>query len=128
MLQVRPSSLEIASERSLPRLTVPIAALMAEIGAACDGPADARSERIVAALRVTAAAPNLLSAGQRTPRAECYARHTLCADPAGRFTVLSLVWGPGQFSPPHAHDTWCAYAVVENALTETLYDLDMRSR
>ncbi len=30
-----------------------------------------------------------------------------------------MVWMPGQFSPPHAHDTWCAYAVAENTLTET---------
>jgi predicted metal-dependent enzyme (double-stranded beta helix superfamily) len=38
--------------------------------------------------------------------------------------VLAIVWNPGQFSPPHAHDTWCAYAVVENVLTETLFDFD----
>ena len=32
-----------------------------------------------------------------------------------------------QFSPPHAHDTWCAYAVAENTLTETLYEFDPHS-
>ena len=63
----------------------------------------------------------------RAPRTGCYARHTIAADPAGRFTLLSIVWGPGQFSPPHAHDTWCAYAVAENTLTETLYEFDAQS-
>ena len=60
--------------------------------------------------------PDLLTAELRAPRAGCYARHTIAADPAGRFTLLSIVWAPGQFSPPHAHDTWCAYAVAENPL------------
>ena len=48
-------------------------------------------------------------------------------DPAGRFTIVAIVWGRGQFSPIHAHHTWCAYAVHENALEETLYDWDGES-
>lgn len=83
-------------------------------------------ERVVAALRAATAVPGLLSAEFRVPRSGCYARHTVASDPAGRFTLLSLVWGPGQFSPTHAHDTWCAYAVVEHPLTETLYEFDAR--
>jgi predicted metal-dependent enzyme (double-stranded beta helix superfamily) len=71
--------------------------------------------------------PDLLTPELRAPRNGCYARHTIAADPAGRFTLLSIVWGPGQFSPPHAHDTWCAYAVAENILTETLYEFDAQS-
>ena len=100
---------------------------MAEIGDACDGPADAMGARIAHALRVAAAMPHLLTEELRAPRAGCYARHTIAADPAGRFTLLSIVWAPGQFSPPHAHDTWCAYAVAENPLTETLYAFDAQS-
>jgi predicted metal-dependent enzyme (double-stranded beta helix superfamily) len=108
-----------------PRLAPsPIAALGAEIGAACEGPAGEKSNRVVAALRRTAAILGLLTPAERQPRRECYARHRLYSDPSGRFTILSLVWGPGQFSLPHAHHVWCAYAVVENELTETLYDFD----
>ena len=76
---------------------------------------------------VAAAMPDLLTPELRAPRAGCYARHTIAADPAGRFTLLSIVWGPGQFTPPHAHDAWCAYAVAENTLTETLYEFDAQS-
>ena len=129
MLQTRPSPLETRRRAavSTPALTYPVALLMAEIGDACDGPADAMGERIAHALRVAAAMPDLLTEELRAPRAGCYARHTIAADPAGRFTLLSIVWAPGQFSPPHAHDTWCAYAVAENPLTETLYAFDAQS-
>ena len=68
--------------------------------------------------------PTLLSAKHRAPEKKCYARHVLYSDPFKRFTVLAIVWGPGQFSPPHAHDTWCAYAVYDGPLHETGYALD----
>ena len=126
MLQTRHSTPVFAPKPVLsgPSLTYSVALLMAGIGEACGGPAETMGERIAATLRMAAVTPNLLSADQRVPRADCYARHTIGSDPAGRFTLLSLVWGPGQFSPPHAHDTWCAYAVAENTLTETLYRFD----
>ena len=95
-----------------------------EIGAALDGPVEAKAARIVSALRLAAGSPDLLSADQVVPRTECYARHALHADPEGRFTVLALVWGPGQLSPVHAHHTWCAYAMRSGVLTETLYRFD----
>jgi predicted metal-dependent enzyme (double-stranded beta helix superfamily) len=129
MLQARPAQLETRRRPavSASALSYPVALLMAEIGDACDGPAHAMGERIAHALRVAAAMPDLLTAELRAPRNGCYARHTIAADPAGRFTLLSIVWGPGQFSPPHAHDAWCAYAVAENTLTETLYEFDAQS-
>ena len=101
-----------------------VALLMAEIGEACGGPADAMGRHIKEALRVAAASPDILLPEWRVPCAGCYARHMIGCDPAGRFTVLSLVWSPGQCSPPHAHDIWCAYAVVESTLTETLFTFD----
>jgi predicted metal-dependent enzyme (double-stranded beta helix superfamily) len=98
--------------------------LVREIASACDGPAARMAERIVPALAVAAADPALLAAAQCQPQAECYARHVLYGDPDGRFTVLALVWGTGQFSPPHAHHAWCAYAVRTGVLSETLYACD----
>jgi predicted metal-dependent enzyme (double-stranded beta helix superfamily) len=129
MLQARPAPLETRRRPAISpsALTYPVALLMAEIGDACAGPAAAMGQRIAHALRVAAAMPELLTAELRAPRGSCYARHTIAADPAGRFTLLSIVWAPGQFSPPHAHDTWCAYAVAENTLTETLYEFDAQS-
>jgi len=129
MLQARPAMLETRRRPAISTsaLTYPVALLMAEIGDACDGPAHAMGDRIAHALRIGAAMPDLLTAELRAPRNGCYARHTIAADPAGRFTLLSIVWAPGQFSPPHAHDAWCAYAIAENTLTETLYEFDAQS-
>jgi predicted metal-dependent enzyme (double-stranded beta helix superfamily) len=98
-----------------------VAALAADIGAACEGPRALMERRIVAALARAACDRDLLTPAQRIPSADCYARHVIYGDPAGRFTILSLVWMPAQFSPPHAHQTWCAFAVCDNTLTETEY-------
>jgi predicted metal-dependent enzyme (double-stranded beta helix superfamily) len=98
--------------------------LAAEITAACDGAPDRMAQRVVAALAAAAADPILLTAEQCLSCPDRYARHVLYADPQGRFTILALVWSDGQFSPVHAHDTWCAYAVRRGVLTETLFGFD----
>lgn len=101
-----------------------LARLVAEIGAACEGPAHQMPLQVVTALQAAAADPALLTREQMVGSPERYARHVLYADPLGRFTILSLVWGAGQFSPVHAHDTWCAYAVRGPELNETLFQFD----
>ena len=98
--------------------------LAAEITAACDGAPDRMAQHVIAALAAAAADPILLTAEQCLSCADHYARHVLYADPQGRFTILALVWSGGQFSPVHAHDTWCAYAVRRGILTETLFGFD----
>ena len=101
-----------------------VAALVADIAAACEGSPALMGRRIIAALARAACDPDLLTPALRKPSADCYARHVVYGDPAGRFTILSLVWMPAQFSPPHAHQTWCAFAVCDNTLTETEYAFD----
>jgi predicted metal-dependent enzyme (double-stranded beta helix superfamily) len=98
--------------------------LAAEVTAACDGTPDRMVERVIAALQAAAADPILLRTDQCLVCRDSYARHVLHADPQGRFTILALVWSGGQFSPVHAHDTWCVYAVHRGALTETLFRFD----
>jgi predicted metal-dependent enzyme (double-stranded beta helix superfamily) len=96
--------------------------LVAALGAACELPQEMMARHMSAALERAAADPELLTAQQRAGSAEAYRRHILAADPDGRFTIVALVWWPGQRSPVHAHHTWCGYAVVDGTLTETLYD------
>jgi predicted metal-dependent enzyme (double-stranded beta helix superfamily) len=78
-------------------------------------------DRVVAALHRAPAIPVLMSPDQCQASAHCYTRHIVYGDPAGRFTILALIWGAGQFSPVHAHQTWCGYVVCDHALTETEY-------
>ncbi|WP_408343159.1 cysteine dioxygenase family protein [Paraburkholderia aromaticivorans] len=80
----------------------------------------ARSMRI--ALAQAAANPDLLTAAQREGSDEKYRRHLLAADPHGRYAIAALVWLPQQASPVHAHHTWCGYAVVDGALSETIFE------
>ena len=103
-----------------------LGALAVEISLACEA-GDRMGSRIRAALERAVSDPDLLSAKHRAPQRKCYARHVLYSDPFKRFTVLAIVWGPGQFSPPHAHDTWCAYAVYDGPLHETGYRLVLSS-
>lgn len=51
----------------------------------------------------------------------CYTRHLVYADELGRYSIMLLVWHPGQHSPVHGHNTWCAYKVLQGELTECHY-------
>jgi predicted metal-dependent enzyme (double-stranded beta helix superfamily) len=119
MLQIA-HPLSRASDSSPSAITL----LAAEIYAACRESADAKGARIKAALAHAARDADLLRPEQRVSQSGCYARHVLFSDAGGLFTVLAIVWAPGQFSPAHAHDTWCGYAVYENPLDEMLFRFD----
>jgi predicted metal-dependent enzyme (double-stranded beta helix superfamily) len=114
------ATIEAFEPASSPALT----RLAAEITAARNGAADAMAGHMIAALAAATADPLLLTPDQCLACPDHYARHILHADPMARFTILALIWSGGQFSPVHAHDTWCAYAVYRGALTETLFRFD----
>jgi predicted metal-dependent enzyme (double-stranded beta helix superfamily) len=44
-----------------------------------------------------------------------YQQHPLYIDPAGRFSVVSFVWGPGQFTPIHDHGVWGVIGMLRGA-------------
>ena len=67
-----------------------VGALAAEISAACFDPPALKAERIKAALKRAVTEPGLLNPEQCLPKSDCYARHVIYADPAGRFTILAL--------------------------------------
>jgi len=41
-----------------------------------------------------------------------YQQYLLYRDPAGRFSVVSFVWGPGQSTPVHNHTVWGLIGVL----------------
>lgn len=45
-------------------------------------------------------------------------RHVLYVDPDGAFVMTAITWLPGQVSPAHGHQVWCAFGVAEGELTE----------
>ena len=54
--------------------------------------------------------PDLLTDEQRLGSPDGYRSHTLHVEPDGSFSIVDLVWRPGQLTRIHDHITWCASA------------------
>jgi len=50
----------------------------------------------------------VLTAAQRLGSPDGYRSHTLHVEPDGSFSIVALVWRPGQITRIHDHVTWCA--------------------
>ena len=93
----------------------------------------AQSARMVAA-HVAASLPDAdtllagLPPGALAGSPDTYTRHLVHADPYERFSVMLLVWRPGQNSPVHGHRTWCAYRVLRGTLSERHYRWNPENR
>ncbi len=66
---------------------------------------------------------DLLLADQQTADPECYCQHVLYADPAGSFSIVAVVWLPGQRTCIHDHVSWCVVGVYQGAEESNLYRL-----
>lgn len=87
---------------------------------------DALCEGVKTAL-IDAVAPGaeLLPPAFLAPSAERYARRLLHMDPAGRYSVVVMVWGPGQATPLHDHaGQWCVECVYRGRIHVASYDVD----
>lgn len=58
------------------------------------------------------------------PDPERYRQYLLHADPQGRFTVVSFVWGPGQGTPIHDHTVWGLVGVLRGAELSQAFTAD----
>ncbi len=80
-----------------------------------------RARAVAATLEPWLGRDDLLHGCDCIPCPERYARRLVHADASGRFSVLALVWCPGQSSPIHAHKTWCALGVHSGTLSESFF-------
>ena len=67
--------------------------------------------------------PEILTAEQRYGDPAGYRCHLLHAEPDGSFSVVALVWRPGQATPIHDHVTWCVFGVIQGTEHEERYVL-----
>lgn len=105
----------IAARSVLDAMTAGISAALRR----CEGDPSATVAEVIGAY----AADPLLLLGRDCPcRAETYIRHLLHEDTEQGWAVAALVWRPGQMSPVHAHNAWCAVGVHCGVLTETFYE------
>jgi predicted metal-dependent enzyme (double-stranded beta helix superfamily) len=101
--------------------------LVAGIRATVQGHADwAQTAQLVAGqLRAHLPGPDVLTDEQRLGSPDDYQAHTLHAEPDGSFSIVALVWRPGQRTRIHDHVTWCAFAVIQGVEHEELFDTDL---
>lgn len=100
-----------------PGLATLTAAIQVEV-AAGRGPHDT-AVAVAARLRADRPGLDLLTPAERGGTGDGFARHVLHAEPA--FSVVAVVWRPGQSTPIHDHVAWCAYVVLQGTEFETLY-------
>jgi predicted metal-dependent enzyme (double-stranded beta helix superfamily) len=81
-------------------------------------------QRVTRALRRHLPTPAVLSAAQRRGDPSGYRSHVLHAERDGSFSIVALVWLPGQVTPIHDHLTWCVFGVIQGAEREERFMLD----
>ena len=84
----------------------------------------ARTARVVAEqLRLHLPGPEILTDAQRQGDRSGYRSHLLHTEPDGSFSVLGVVWLPGQVTRVHDHVTWCVFGVLQGTEHEELFSL-----
>jgi 3-mercaptopropionate dioxygenase len=68
--------------------------------------------------------PGILTAEQRIGDPETYKSEVIHSEPDGSFSIVALVWRPGQVTPIHDHVTWCVFGVIQGTESEELFELD----
>lgn len=66
-------------------------------------------------LRELVAVDDWLPESLAQPHPEFYRQYLLHADPLGRFSIVSFVWGPGQQTPIHDHGVWGLIGMLRGA-------------
>lgn len=113
-----------AHHLAVPAARPPLADLIAAVRPMIALRADwARTAHLVAdQLRAHLPDPGILTPGQRRGQPGRPAGHVLHAEPDGTFSILGLVWRPGQSTRIHDHITWCVVGVLQGTEHEELFD------
>jgi 3-mercaptopropionate dioxygenase len=98
------------------------AAIRSVLGRRCDW----RETASLVADELERALPSrdILTKKQQIGDPEGYRSYVLHTEPDGAFSIVALVWRPGQMTPIHDHVTWCVFGVVQGVEHEELFRLD----
>lgn len=83
----------------------------------------ATSKLVAEELRRHLPGPGILTDDQREGDPAGYLSHLLHAEPDGAFSIVAMVWLPGQVTPVHDHVTWCVFGVLQGVEHEELFTL-----
>ncbi|MGK4584441.1 cysteine dioxygenase [Kitasatospora sp. HPMI-4] len=67
--------------------------------------------------------PDLLTPDQQLGDPDHYRQHLIHAEADGSFSLVALVWLPGQHTSIHDHVSWCATGVHQGVESERRYRL-----
>ena len=117
--QIRPATHILPATRLSP--------LVAGICTAVESHADwAETAQLVAdQLRRHLPTLDVLTAAQRLGSPDDYCAHNLYVEPDGSFSIVALVWRPGQITRIHDHITWCVFGVIQGVEHEELFDAEL---
>ena len=102
-----------------------VTAVRAVVGRHADWQETARL--VAGELRCHLPSPEILTAEQREGDPESHRSHELYIEPGGAFSIVGLVWRPGQVTAIHDHVTWCVFGVIQGVEYEELFHLDERN-
>src|SRR3954468_13994186 len=107
-----------------PHPTSQVTSLVDGVRSAVDTHADwsETAELVADQLRRHLTGPEVLTAEQRLGSPDDYTAHPLYVEPDGSFSIVALVWRPGQITRIHDHVTWCVFGVVQGVEHEELFD------
>jgi predicted metal-dependent enzyme (double-stranded beta helix superfamily) len=108
----------VARTRALRRLTSSLDSLVA-----ANTDAHVIAARAGMLLRPALADEALLEERHCEPAVDRYRQHLVHVHPAGRYSIVALVWKPGQATLIHDHRCWCVVGVWRGLERETTYDL-----
>ncbi len=84
---------------------------------------DVVSARLSALVAAGQRNADLLAPQFRTSSPDAYQTHLIAVAPSRRFSLLSLVWLPGQVTAIHDHICWCVVGVLEGLEREQRFSL-----
>ena len=110
---------------SPPRAGAALSELIAAIRAAVRSNSEPQSagRAVAELLQPYLGSTEFLSAEQLAPDPNRYRQHILHVEPDGSFSVVAIVWLPGQATPVHDHVSWCVVGVHQGQEHETIYEL-----
>ena len=109
--------------------SAPIQAFVADVerlldAQACEPrPLESVVEAVQLRLTGLLSSADLLAPDDRIPWSDRYRPHLLTVAPSRRFSVMALIWAPGQITPIHDHICWCVVGVLEGLEREQRFSL-----
>jgi predicted metal-dependent enzyme (double-stranded beta helix superfamily) len=93
----------------------PLAAFCRAVDRAVGSDSEAAADEVARAFPALLGDDSWLAGPWELSGADAYQQHPLYIDPDGRFSVVSFVWGPGQFTPIHDHGVWGVIGMLRGA-------------